>query len=106
MSRIGRLPVPVESNVTVDLSDLDPEAVPRRAEIEEALGEPMQRFNQGRGAMYRFRLRGAAPGTQKSFARIWYAEDGERVERVRFRYLRYEMDADFVAGVGVISIDL
>ena len=95
-----------DSNVTVDLSDLDPDAVPNRADIEEALGKPMQRFDDGRGVLYRFRLRDARPGTQKSFARIWYAADGERVERVQFRYLRYELDADFVAGVGVISIDL
>ena len=95
-----------DSNVTVDLSDLDPDAVPRRSEIEQALGEPMLRLDDDRGALYRFRLRDARPGTQKSFARIWYAADGERVERVQFRYLRYELDADFVNGVGVISIDL
>lgn len=95
-----------DSNVTVDLSDLPPEAVPRRSEIEAALGEPLKRLDDGRGALYRFRLRGAKPGTRKSFARIWYAADGEQVQRVRFRYLRYELDADFVAGVGVLSIDL
>ena len=95
-----------DANVTVDLGDLDPDAVPRRSDIEVALGAPQQRFDGGRGALYRFRLRNARPGTQKSFARIEYAADGEHVERVRFHYLRYQMDADFVAGVGVISIDL
>ena len=95
-----------DRNVTVDLSDLDPAAVPTRRAIEDALGPPNELLQQGHLAVYRFRLRNARPGVQKSRAEVWYGENGQRVRRVRFRYLRYELDADFVAGVGIISIDL
>jgi len=95
-----------DKNVSVDLSDLDPDAIPRRQEIEQALGEPTEVYEDGRVVVYRFRLRDAQPGVEKSRARVWYGEDGELVERVRFRYLRYELDANFAAGIGVISIDL
>jgi len=93
-------------NVTVDLSDLDPEAIPRRSAIEEALGEPTRIITPGRHVQYRFRLQGAGPEVEKTHAQLWFAADGETVERVHFRYLRYELDADFVRGIGVVSIDL
>ena len=95
-----------DQNVSVDLSQIDPAAIPNRQAIETALGEPNQRLQGGRVALYRFRLRDASPEVQKSRAKVWYGADGERVERVQFQYLRYALDADFVAGVGVISIDL
>jgi len=93
-------------NVTVDLSDLDPASIPRRSIIEQALGEPTRVMGAGRRVEYRYRLQGAGPEVEKTYAQLWFSADGETVERVQFRYLRYELDADFVRGVGVISIDL
>lgn len=95
----------LDKNVTVDLSDLDPASIPRRTEIEQALGEPT-RVVAERVVEYRYRLQTTQAGVEKSYARVWYADDGESVERLRFRYLRYRLDADFVTGLGVISIDL
>jgi len=96
----------LNSNVTVDLSGLDLSAIPRRKDIEEALGLPTRTAADGRVATYQFRLQNAQSDVEKSSARIWYAANGERVERIHLRYLRYQFDADFEAGTGVISIQL
>ncbi len=93
-----------KKNVEFDLGDLDREAVPDRSQIVQALGAPQQTLENGREIVYRFRLQGAGPEVEKSYARIWLEADGEAVERVRFRYLRYELDADFIAAKGSISI--
>ena len=96
----------LSKRVEFDLSDLDPGDIPTHGQILDALGPPRQTLNDGRVIVYRFRLQGAGPGVEKSFARVWLGPDREHVERVRFRYLRYELDADFVAGTGTIAIHL
>jgi len=95
----------VDRSVTVDLSGLEPADIPTRNEIIDALGAPASTSQDGREAHYRFRLRDAKPGVEKSFARVRYDTNG-RVEHVVFRYLRYQLDADLVAGIGVVTVDL
>lgn len=94
-----------DKTVSVDLSGLDRASIPRRSAIEDALGPPTEVLAQ-RLVEYRYRLRTLQPGVERSRARVWYGPDGESVSRVRFDYLRYRFDADFVAGRGLISIDL
>ena len=96
----------LSKRVEFDLSDLDPDDIPTRDQILDAFGPPRQTVSQAREMAYRFRLQGAGPEVEKSFARVWLGDDGESVERVRFRYLRYELDADFVAGTGTIAVHL
>ncbi len=95
-----------KKNVEFDLGDLDRDDIPDRQQILQSLGAPQQILENGREIVYRFRLQGAGPEVEKSYARVWFAADGEAVDRVRFRYLRYELDADFVAGKGSIAIRL
>lgn len=96
----------INRNVTVDLSALDSQSIPHRGDIETALGLPTNVDDSGQLAMYQFRLRDAPSGVEKSSARIWYAKDGWQVKRIQLHYLRYQFDANFEAGVGVISIEL
>lgn len=95
-----------DRTATVDLSDLDPQAIPLRREIEQALGEPTSRFESGKTVEYQYRLKNASSGVEKSTARIWYDKTGQQAERIRFHYLRYKLDVDFLTGIGVIHIDL
>jgi len=96
----------LQRTATVDLSDLDPLEIPRRSEIEKALGDPTEYFENGKIVEYQYRLKNASVNTEKSVARIWYDEMNEQAKRIRFHYLRYEFDVDFQTGVAVISIDL
>lgn len=96
----------LKKNVEFDLSNLDRADIPTHGQILDALGPPQEMLRDGREIIYRFRLRGAGPEVEKSYARVWFEAGGNEVERVRFRYLRYELDADFVAGRGSISIRL
>ena len=96
----------LRKNVEFDLSDLDHTDIPDRGQILDALGPPQQTLQDGRVMIYRFRLQGAGPEVEKSYARIWLGPGGDEVVRVRFRYLRYELDADFIAGRGSIKIHL
>ena len=96
----------LRKNVEFDLSDLDRADIPDRKQILDALGPPQQTQQAGRVMIYRFRLQGAAPGVEKSHAWIWLGPGGNEVERLRFRYLRYELDADFIAGKGSIKVHL
>lgn len=95
-----------KKKVEFDLSDLDRADIPKRGQILDALGPPQQTLLGGREIVYRFRLQGSGPEVERSYARVWFAPDGGDVERVRFRYLRYELDANFVAGRGSIVIHL
>lgn len=94
----------VSRSVHFDLHDLDPDDIPTPQEIVAALGPPNGEATGG--MLYRFRLRGAGPEVEKSFARIWLDSTGKKVERVQFRYLIYQLDADFVSGEGLSLIHI
>jgi len=95
-----------KKNVEFDLSSLDRADIPKRGQILDALGPPQKVLRDGREIVYRFRLQGAGPEVEKSYAWVWFGPGGNDVERLRFHYLRYELDADFIAGRGSISIRL
>jgi len=94
----------VSRSVHFDLHDLDPADIPTPEEIVDALGAPNRKMPDG--MLYRFRLQGGGSEVEKSFARIWLDSTGESVERVQFRYLIYQLDADFISGEGSIRIFL
>lgn len=87
-------------------TNLDHTDIPDWGQILDALGPPQQTLQEERVMIYRFRLQGAGPEVEKSYAWIWLGPSGDEVERVRFRYLRYELDADFIAGRGSIKIHM
>jgi len=96
----------LKRNVEFDLNDLDRNDIPSRTQIFDALGPPQQSLQNGHEIVYRFRLQGADPKAAKSYARVWFEPNGNTVERVRLRYLIYELDANFIAGKGSIAIHL
>ena len=61
----------VRKNVVFDLSGLDQADLPDQEQILEALGPPQQTLENGRLMIYRFRLQGAGPEVEKSYARVW-----------------------------------
>jgi len=96
----------VSKSVHFDLSDLDLDDIPTPEQIIAALGPPNEKKLDGALLQYRFRLQGAGPEVEKSFARIWLDGTRTKVERVQFRYLIYQLDANFVSGEGSIQIHL
>jgi hypothetical protein len=84
-------------SVEVRLSELDPADLPARRDILEALGPPRLSLAAGRIWKYRYRLQDGGADTDKTYATVWFDNTGSRLERLHIRYLRYELDADFVA---------
>lgn len=96
----------MKKNVEFDLGGLQRSDIPKREQILDALGPPQEVGSNGRNMAYRFRLQGTGPEVERSFARIWFRKDGDEVERIRFRYFIYELNADFVTGRGSIRVFL
>ena len=93
-------------SVEVDLSEVDDNDLPTRSDILDALGPPRNSFAAGRVLKYSYRLQNAEPNSDRTHAVVWFGPDGNRIERLRLSYFRYELDADFVRKRARISVRL
>lgn len=93
-------------SVDVDLSSVDANDLPTRADILDALGPPQESLQAGRILKYRYRLQNGGPDADRTHVDAWFGPGGERIERLRLRYFRYELDADFVTKRARISMRL
>ena len=92
--------------VVVDLSAVDADELPTRADILDALGPPQDSLLAGRILKYRYRLQNVGPDADRTHIVAWFGPDGKSMERLHLRYFRYELDADFIAKRAWISVRL
>lgn len=95
-----------DQSVRVDLSALDRSSLPTRKELIAALGEPLRRSSNNTVLYYAYRLKDANSEAEAANAIAWYDARGQDLRKVKFRYLRYELNADFVKGSALIKIHL
>jgi len=88
---------------SIDLSALDPSTMPDRAELVTLLGEPNEFEAGGSTLIYEHRIRNAEPTPAVLRTEVHFDPAGERLLRVRSRFLRYELDADFVANKALVK---
>ncbi|KGM43974.1 hypothetical protein JY97_03780 [Alkalispirochaeta odontotermitis] len=96
----------VKQQVTIDIRKLDRKFLPIRSEILDLLGPPNPKPPLARKLVYDYQLKNnAAPGTE-TLIEITLDDTNETILGIRVKYLRYNLDADFVKGVAVLKVDI
>ncbi len=102
----GAKPDLLAQRVEVDLADLDQSTLPTRGEVLAILGVPAHASPDHTVLTYRYRLKNPAPALKAVRAVAWFDPSDQRLRRVKVRYLRYELVADFVEERAVIKVQL
>lgn len=102
----GARPNLLKRSASFDLDGLDPDVLPARAELVDLFGEPNALLAGGTALVYEHRIKNAGPQAPVARTEVLYDPAGERMLRVKSRFLRYELDADFVTGRAVVKLHL
>jgi len=96
----------VKQQVIIDIRKLDRNLLPTGSEIVDILGPPNPKSPAAHKLVYDYQLKNNAnPGTE-TFIEITLDETQEMILGIRVKYLRYNLDADFVKGVAVLKVDI
>ena len=84
------------TELEMSISDQDLSKLPKRQEILDLLGQPLENFDQENAWVYEFRL--ISDSKEPSTARfaVWFDESGEMPIRMESRYSRYRTRVDFI----------
>jgi len=96
----------VKQQVTIDIRKLDRNLLPTPLEILDILGPPNPSSPVTQKLVYDYQLKNnASPGTE-TLIEVTLDESQEMILRIRVKYLRYNLDADFVKGLAVLKVDI
>jgi hypothetical protein len=98
-------PSPFERSIHLDLSEADLTGLPTREELLHLLGPPSMKSADDSELVFSYRLKQATDRAEAARGVVWFDSQG-RLRKLKFRYLRYEVRADFVRRQAVITIDL
>ena len=80
--------------------------MPARSEIFDILGPPNPILPDDRRLVYDYQLKNDAAPDKETRIEINFDEAGEKILDIRVKYLRYSLNADFVAGEAVLKVDI
>jgi len=96
----------VKQQVTIDIRKLDRKLLPTRSEILDILGAPNPTPPLARKLVYDYQLKNNAAPDTETLIEITLDDTNETILGIRVKYLRYNLDADFVKGVAVLKVDI
>jgi hypothetical protein len=95
----------VKQQIVIDIKTLDRTLLPDRSAITAILGPPNPDGSPGPKQTWDYRLKNHDAVDTETAIEI-YLDDDERIRRIRVKYLRYTLDADFEKGAAVLSVDI
>ena len=91
--------------IKVDLSDIDRTSLPTKYDLYDLFSIPNNVNNNGSVIWYEFQLAGCESKWKKAVIEAHYDNTGTELLRVKIKYLRYDFDADFVAGEMLVGVN-
>ncbi len=95
-----------KQQVTIDIKSLDRSLLPARSDIIHILGPPNLNNGDGSRLVYDYRLKNNDVVEQMAAIDIQFDGSGEKILRLKMKYLRYHLDADFELGEAVLKVDI
>ena len=96
----------IKQKITVDIRDLDRTLLPTRSEITGILGPPNPTNGNARTLRYDYRAKNSDETVQQAAVDIEFDDSGDRIFRIKVKYLRYNLIADLEKGEAVLSVDI
>ena len=96
----------VKRQVTIDIKNLDRTLLPNRAEITRILGPPNPTSSLGHSQIYDYKFKGHDATETEATIEIHFDATDERPDRIKMKYLRYHLDADFKEGEAILKVDI
>jgi len=96
----------VKQQITIDIRSLDRTLLPVRSEITSILGPPNRNTGDENRLVYDYRLKNNQAVDQVATIDIQFGGTGESILRIKLKYLRYHLAADFEKGEAILKVDV
>ena len=96
----------VKQQVTIDIRTLDRRLLPNRSEITRILGPPNPDSSFGDRQIYDYEFKSNDATNIEATIEIYFDDTDERPDRLKLKYLRYHLDADFEIGEAILKVDI
>lgn len=96
----------VKQQISVDIGALERSLLPSKTDITAVLGPPNRDTGNNRKLAYDYRLKYNDSIDNVAEMEILFDMSGERIIRLKLKYLRYNLDADFKEGHAILTVDI
>ena len=96
----------VKRQIKIDIRTLDRTLLPDRSEITALLGPPNSNSANEHMLVYDYQLRNSAANDIETTIEINFDDTNEKILRIKVKYSRYHLDADFEKGEAILSVDI
>jgi len=96
----------VKQKITIDIRTLDRTLLPAGSEITGILGPQNPNSGNDHRQIWDYRLRDHDAIDKETIIEVNYDDSDERILRIKVKYLRYSLDADFEKGEAVLKVDI
>jgi hypothetical protein len=96
----------VKQQVTIDIRSLDRTLLPAKSKIIHILGPPNPQKGDESHLTYDYQLKNHDAIGRVAVIDIQFDRTAERILRIKMKYLRYNLDADFEKGEAILNVDI
>ena len=96
----------VKQQITVDIRALDRLLLPTRSEIAGILGPPNPATGIKTTQLYDYHLKNHVDPDKMITVKIEFDGFGNRIQRIKVKYLGYNLEADLAEGKAVLKVDI
>jgi len=95
-----------KQKITIDISMLDQTLLPGGSEIAAILGPPTPNSPKAHRLVYDYQLKNNDAVDKKAAIEIDFNDTDGKILRIKVKYLRYNLEADFEKGEAVLKVDI
>ncbi len=96
----------VKQQITIDIRALDRTLLPTRSEITGILGPPNPTSGIKPAQLYDYQLKNHYDADKVIAVKIEFDGSGNRIQRIKVKYLGYNLEADLAKGEAVLRVDI
>ena len=96
----------VKQQITVDIRALDRTLLPTKSEITGILGPPNAKAGPKHTQLYDYQLKNNEHADKVINVKIEFDGSGNRILRIKVKYLGYKLKADLEKGQAILSVDI
>jgi len=96
----------VKQQIIIDIKEFDQSLLPAASQISAILGPPNPNSGIGHRQIWDYQLKNHDAIDKETTIEIDFNDSGDRIQRIKVKYLRYNLDADFEKGEAVLKVDL
>jgi len=96
----------VKQQIIIDIRELDQSLLPAASQISAILGPPNPNSGLEHRQIYDYQLKNHNAIDKETAIEFFFDDADERILRIKLKYLRYNLDADFETGEAILKVDI